>query len=167
MAANNSIPPERFTASFWEGFDARTKREGECIVWTRRDGRAYLGYGAAWPDGEWRMPIGAHRLAWMRANGPIPPGLLVLHRCDNPPCVNPDHLFLGTIADNNRDRDEKKRSVYLRGERHHNARLTAEAVKRIRFLCSNGFPQRMIAAAYGVTRAAISGIMTRRLWSHV
>lgn len=60
----------------------------------------------------------AHRAAWIIHYGPIPSGLWVLHRCDNPPCVNPGHLFLGTADDNNKDRDRKGRTVIVRGDQH-------------------------------------------------
>lgn len=79
----------------------------ECWPWTgRRGGRGYGRVGSC----------GAHRLAWELTNGAIPAGLWVLHRCDNPPCVNPSHLWLGTHADNMADMRAKGRSA--RGDRH-------------------------------------------------
>jgi hypothetical protein len=75
-----------------------------CILWAKS--RSSKGYGAAYYEGR---QIGAHRLAWILAHGPIPPGMNVCHRCDNPPCVNVDHLFLGTPGDNNRDTVAKGR----------------------------------------------------------
>ena len=167
MAGHNPIPPERFTAEFWARFDARTRPQGDCIVWTLANGAPCYRYGLAWPKGEWRRPLLTHRLAWMRAFGAIPAGLFVCHHCDNPPCVNPAHLFLGTVADNNRDRDQKHRCPRICGEAHPGARLTDAKVRRIRFLSANRVPQKLIAAAYGITRAGISGIVTRRLWSHI
>lgn len=68
--------------------------------------RQRSGHIRIWMDGGMRL---AHRVAWLMAKGPIPDGLGVLHRCDNPPCVNVDHLFLGTVGDNNADRDRKGR----------------------------------------------------------
>ena len=75
-----------------------------CVEWTGH--RAAFGHGRIRFDGK---QIGTHRLAWILANGPIPDGMFVCHRCDNPPCCNPDHLFLGTAADNNRDMAGKSR----------------------------------------------------------
>lgn len=81
----------------------------DCIEWTGAINSG--GYGNLWYEGKyWK----AHRLAWAQANGPIPPGMFVLHRCDNPPCVNLEHLFLGTAADNTADMLAKGRS---RGQR--------------------------------------------------
>ena len=76
-----------------------------CVEWPR--GRSRSGYGQL--RSEDRTPWLAHRLAWTLTNGPIPDGLLVCHRCDNPPCVNPEHLFLGTHVDNMRDMVQKGR----------------------------------------------------------
>ena len=83
-----------------------TKSDG-CWTWAgtvNRQGYGVIGLGAR---GTGKKLV--HRLAWELLRGPIPPGLHVLHRCDNPPCVNPDHLFPGTVGDNNRDMVEKKR----------------------------------------------------------
>lgn len=92
--------PEDTTALFAN----KTTLVGECLVWTGRvDEKGYGRTGSR--NG------GAHRAAWIAANGAIPRGVCVLHRCDNPPCVNVAHLFLGTVADNNRDRHAKGRTV--------------------------------------------------------
>ncbi len=104
-----------------------------------------------------------HRFSWELHFGKIPEGLCVLHKCDNPPCVNPNHLFLGTIADNNKDRDDKKRCVNLRGEMHGCAKLTLNQVKQIQDL-KGKFLQREIAKMFNVSRANIGRIHRNKIW---
>lgn len=84
--------------------------ESECWEW--QGSRNWQGYGWAQPSGKNR---GAHRVAWLLTHGSIPDGLWVLHHCDNPPCVNPSHLFLGTATDNERDKVRKGRHHRQRG----------------------------------------------------
>lgn len=108
-----------------------------------------------------------HRHAWMLTNGPIPDGQFVLHRCDNPPCVRPDHLYLGTSGDNVRDRQSRGRSADMRGEKHGRAKLTGDQVITIRSLHSAGNGHSAIARQYGVTPQLIYRIVTRRAWRHI
>lgn len=100
-------------------------------------------------------PVPAHRQAWIRTYGPIPDGLWVLHRCDVRACVNPEHLFLGTLLDNNADRNQKGRNA---------SKLTAEQVAAIRARRTSGETQQAIADAYGVSRPLISMIEHRHIW---
>ena len=103
--------------------------------------------------------------------GPIPKGMFVLHHCDNPPCVRPDHLFLGTAADNTADMMSKGRGSYKThpqaGALNHNAKLHPAEVIEIRRLWSTGMTQRAIADQLGITRPAVSLIVTRKRWSHI
>jgi hypothetical protein len=92
-----------------DAFERRVDRSGSCHVWLAG---LRNGYGRFKHKGVERY---AHRWAWEQAYGPIPPGMMVLHRCDNPPCVRLEHLFLGTHADNMRDASEKGRLAALRG----------------------------------------------------
>lgn len=110
----------------------------------------------------------AHRLAWRLLNGPIPPGMLVCHNCpggDNPACVNPAHLWLGTYEDNNRDRAAKGRGAV--GERAGSAKLTEQSVREIRELVPAGLPQAEAAKRYGISEGYVSSIIHRRKWQHI
>lgn len=106
----------------------------------------------------------AHRVTYERFNGPIPDGMMVCHRCDNPPCVNPAHLFLGTHQDNMTDRNRKGRTQH--GERHHHAKLTAADVLTIRSLYP-GMSQTAIAKQFGINQTIVSDIVRRIIWKHV
>lgn len=112
----------------------------------------------------------AHRLSWEIHNGGIPEGLRVLHRCDNPPCVNPDHLFLGTQADNVADMDAKgrRRSPGLRGAANGRAKLGARSVRAIRErYAAGGTTYARLAGEFGVTKATIRRVINRETWDHV
>ena len=114
-------------------------------------------------------PVNAHRVAWELMDGPIPDGLDVLHSCDNPPCCNPLHLFLGTAKDNAADMVAKGRNRHgdARGMRHPNSKLTDDAVRQIRAAVAVGEPKRAIARRFGVNDRLIYMILDGSAWSHV
>ena len=114
------------------------------------------GYGGYWQSGKWRK---AHRVAWEFAEGPIPNGALVLHSCDNPKCVNPYHLFLGTPEDNMRDMARKGRT--------NTTKLTAVDVKEIRRLDSIGAKSKDLARMFDVSYASIRYIINHQTWHWV
>lgn len=134
-----------------------------CIEAAHRD-PAPFGYFRVLVEGRRVM---AHRHAWEQAHGPIPAGLCVLHRCDNPPCINVDHLFLGTRADNNRDKWAKGRGVVprLHGEAHGQAKLTAVEVTEIRKLLGT-LTMAEIARRFGVADMTVSDIRRGKTWTH-
>lgn len=102
----------------------------------------------------------AHRLAWRLTRGVDAGELCVLHRCDNPPCCNPRHLFLGTQATNMADMRRKARAV---GHR----KLTAELVREIRQRCAAGEAKKALARAFGVSPTTVRDAVARRSWAEV
>lgn len=156
---------------FWD----KVEKSSGCWLWKAR--KLPAGYG--------RFSIGhkdiyAHRMSWELANGFIPDGLCVLHSCDTPDCVRPKHLFLGTKAENNLDRDQKGRTAsgdrhgfrlhpesVPRGSKHANSKLTERKVKTIRRLYSKGeVSQTDLARLFGVGQGRISAVVRRETWKH-
>jgi predicted XRE-type DNA-binding protein len=111
-----------------------------------------------------RRRIYSHRMAWELINGPIPEGMEVCHTCDNPVCVNPEHLFLGNHLENMRDAKEKGRMRALSGEDCKFHKLTIDQVREIK---KSTLSQRKLANLYGVTQGAISHILVGKNWKGV
>lgn len=157
------MPPKYGTLR--ERFFSKVSRDesGRCWLWT---GTGPRGYGMIRPTGAARgaSKLYAHRVSWELHYGPIPDGKHVLHRCDNPSCVNPEHLFLGTHADNMADKVSKGRQNTLRGEAVKNSKLTEKEVLEIR---SSGLPYTRLAKLYDVSDVQISNICRRKQWAHV
>jgi hypothetical protein len=159
------IAPVRSIAErFWE----KVEQTDDCWLWNANlDG---YGYG--------RFRLGekkerSHRVSWELAFGPIPEGLHVLHKCDTPACVRPDHLFLGDRFANMRDASHKgrmrgsvkgRKGAGAKGEANKSARLTESQVGEIR---QSEESQRALGRRYGVSQAAISKIKARKSWAHV
>lgn len=99
--------------------------------------------------------------------GPIPSGMDACHRCDVRACINPQHLFLGTRAENLADMRRKGRANDARGERHSKAKLTEQDVRQIRAALSGGESTTLLAEKYGVTKMSIQDIKQNRHWKHV
>jgi len=119
--------------------------------------------------------VKAHRLSWEIHNGPIPEGGVICHHCDNPPCVNPAHLFMGTQKDNIADRQGKGRSrggtdgngLDYRGTANPNVKLSEEDVRAIEMAVRAGKRQEDVAAWFGVSHATVSNIFRHRSWKHL
>lgn len=149
---------------FWSHVD----KTGECWVWSAsllKDG--YGSFGMVVPGKRHRVSQGAHRVSWLLANGSIPKGMSVLHRCDVPRCVRPDHLFLGTQKDNVHDSMLKKRRASKAGSLHHMAKLKESDVVCIKREAENGKSHSEIALQYGVNRTAITRILNGTRWPHM
>lgn len=153
---------------FWEKVDIRSK--DECWEWQAfvLDSHNLAGYG------RFKFTSGnveyAHRVSWKLTYGEISSGLKVLHKCDNPPCVNPNHLFLGTLKDNSQDMVSKgrwKRYVSYNGELNPSAKLTDRKVKTIKELIRKNMSPKNIANKFGVNRETIYSIKNGLSWKHI
>lgn len=155
---------------FW----IKVKKTKTCWFWTgaqRRSGR--FRRGNFWAPNHGRK-VTCHRFSWELKNGAIPRDLYVLHKCDNPLCVRPGHLFLGTQADNIADMDRKGRrgttAGYpgLKGSRNPRAKLTKREVLEIRKMYpASVASQSVLAEMFGVSQTLIGFIVRRNVWSHV
>ena len=154
--------------SIEERFWKRVDKSGKCWIWTGTV--AGNGYGTIRHNGKQE---GTHRVAWILANGPIPPGMLVRHACDNPLCVRIDHLSLGTVAENSQDMVSRGRASRVgakspaRGERNGSVILTESDVRTIRQEHSAGTTTKVLAQQFNVAKATIRHIVTRLTWRHV
>lgn len=150
-----------------EQFWAKVDKSGECWIFHGAhdpQGYGYVNRAALAPH-----MLKAHRYSWMLANGPIPDGMCVLHRCDNPPCVNPDHLWLGTIGDNNRDKMLKGRASRVTrnaGTKQWQSILTDDLVRYIRSQHAAGVKQAVIGRELNISSKTI-WYAIRCGWKHV
>ena len=154
--------PKHIAARFWAKVH---KQPNGCWEWQRCLNA--FGYGS------FRLPgttMLAHRYSWEIHNGPIPEGMCCLHKCDNRKCVNPAHLFLGTIVDNNHDRAQKGRNGHgpQDGENNGYAKLSADDVRAARCMWQEGHcSQAEIGKLFGVTQSTISRIVRGLGWTRV
>lgn len=151
---------------FWSLADQRRflskiKRGPDCWEW--RAARRPGGYGAFQVRGR---TVKAHRIAYDMLKGPVPASMDVCHTCDNPPCCNPEHLFLGTHADNMADCKSKGRTQKGRGETHSRVKLTENDVRQIRLLYGR-VRVKDLASKFNVKASTICNIQSRRLWAHI
>ena len=148
---------------FWE----KVKKTNGCWEW--QGALLDRGYGVFQISGR---TVRAHRFAYMLSKGPIAHGLFVCHLCDNPRCVKPEHLFLGTPQENNQDMVLKGRARYIgprnppRHEQHHKARLGELGVQRLRVV-GDALPQIDLAAIFGVSKQTISAVLRREVWKYL
>lgn len=149
--------PDTIPSRFWQ----KVHKTNSCWLWTGK--RKTAGYGLLFLTGN--RTVYAHRLSFEIHYGPIPDGLVICHKCDNPPCVNPEHLFAGTPAENVSDCCAKKRGNH--GSRNHFHKLTEADVSAIKSMIANGSERKKIAQLFNVTRANIDLIASGKTWKHV
>lgn len=157
-----------------ERFWAKVQKTDGCWLWTAK--RDADGYGRFWdgtymPSGHGRM-VGAHQFSHAIATGIERGGLCVLHRCDNPPCVNPDHLYLGTVADNSRDmiargrQGTKPYDPEFCGERVGVSKLTTDQVMEIK-AAGPEIQNSQLATRFGVRATTVSQVRRGDSWKHI
>jgi len=138
----------------WEWSGATRRGYGRLTVGSRTNGT--------------RRSESAHRVSFNLAKGAIPNGMEVCHVCDNPKCINPDHLFLGTKADNAHDRDRKGRNIVHTGEEQSRAKLTRRTVQAARWeRAMNGTSYQKLADKYGVSKRTIQNAVKGKTWKCV
>lgn len=145
---------------FWNKVD----KLGDCWEWTASTDD--YGYGQFGIDGK---ILRAHRVAYKLVYGDIPEGLCVCHHCDNPGCIRPSHLFLGTYRDNTQDAVAKGRMKQPdnRGEKHGMSKLVEDDIHDIRQLNSSGVERKLLAKMWEVSEVHISNIVNRKKWKHI
>lgn len=159
------IKPRRRTpleARFW----AKVVKNGDgCWSWTA--GTDQHGYGRIGLGAKSDPIERAHRISWLLHRGPIPVGMCVLHRCDNPICTRPDHLFLGTRTDNAADKTAKGRAKGPRGIANKRAKLTDDSVATIYSLYLQGRTMASLARDFGVTPPAVRALARGWTWNQI
>jgi hypothetical protein len=133
----------------------------ECGCWIWLGATNSQGYGSVHIKGK---QVKAHRLSWTAFKGTIPQNSLVLHKCDTPACVNPDHLFLGNAVDNSLDMLNKGRGNKAKGDSNGFAKMTPYAVRMAR---AYAFTAAELAARFGVSESTIERVRSRERWSHI
>lgn len=132
-----------------------------CVHWTRF--RDKNGYGLVQVDNRSRRVI---RVVWELEHGPIPDGMIICHHCDDPPCINLDHLYLGTHSQNNADMVRRGRCARHKGESNPCAKVTEKIVLRIRAEAQHT-PQKDLCKTYGLSPGTVSMIVNRKRWTHL
>lgn len=143
---------------FWD----KVKIETFFDCWEWKACKDRWGYGATTANGVFTK---SHRLAWTIVYGPIKKGMFICHKCDNPGCCNPTHLFVGTHKDNMRDMVSKKR--FAKGEKNGSSKLQGSQVKKIRRLAQDGVSNNEIALRYKISKHHVIDLVNRVYWKHI
>lgn len=163
---NSSIKPmpnltERNIKNFWDKVD----KSGDCWLWTATVDIGGYGRCAYFLQKYKATYFKASRVSYFLSTGIDPANKFVCHKCDNPKCVNPSHLFLGTHLDNIKDAQSKNRKI--QGSKVYNSKLTEDSVVEIRKLREQGVKMEALAVEFGCNASNIHGIVHRKKWKHV
>jgi hypothetical protein len=165
--SNIRFTQEQQRASLERRFWICVRRNGKngCWRWVGFIDRD--GYGVLGAPARKNKNLRAHRVAWLLHNGPVPPGLWVLHHCDNPPCCNPKHLWVGTPRENALDMIRKNRHGAPKGAKHYAAKLTAAGVRDARKRFKQGETLTALAIEYQVSTSTLGEAVHRYTWKSV
>ena len=148
--------------TFWDRVYTLVERDGECLIFTGC--KDECGYGRINRTGKL---VRLHRAVWERDHGPLGKGVVVMHTCDRPSCIEPSHLRAGTQRENIADMDAKHRRRSLVGSMHGRAKLKESDIPRIRAMLERGDTCVSIGKIFGVTDMMIRHIKKKRAWTHV
>lgn len=165
MATTQDTRIQRLFANAPASFCQKLEDAGDCILWRGTGMKRGYGWFKYYVPRKGRYQILAHRAAYQWHTGEEIVGKLIRHKCDNPRCVNPEHLEPGTYADNARDMVVRNRSA--KGERSGKAKLTDAAVRQIRHRAAAGERHLTLAEAFGMARSTITRIVSGNRWRHV
>lgn len=161
ILGSHASQPTPLIERFW----SKVSKSDGCWLWTGSHTKA--GYGNIGGERNSTNRY-AHRVSWEIHFGPIPDGMEVCHSCDNPPCCNPSHLFLGSHADNMADRDAKGRDNHARGAAAGRAKLTEDQVVEMRRLYATGrYSQSALGRMYDIDISSARKTIIRQYWKHV
>lgn len=153
---------------FWSYVDKNSQANNPDDCWTWIAGKDRDGYGAFALSQH--KKVKAHRYSYLLTYGDLPSNMHVCHKCDNPTCVRPDHLFLGTDADNIKDMMDKQRNVVLRGSKSGRAKLTEDQVEEVKKFIGILSPKELaekFSEKYNVAKGTIDNITYNRTWKHI
>lgn len=162
MEINQITITEHIEQRFWQNVK---KNKHVCWIWKGKTPHQRYGQLNIKQNNK-RRPYAVHRISWLIHYGYIPKDLKVLHKCDNYACVRPDHLFLGTQADNVKDMWQKGRAKVLKGSQKATAKLTEQQVMQIKQEYKKGMGS-ILAKKYGISKDVILTIVNNKAWKHV
>lgn len=154
-----SPPKDKYLIKLQERLFKKTKEENGCWIWMK--GKDLYGYGRTTIK---NTSISAHRASWIAWKGDIPDKIYVLHKCDNPQCINPDHLFLGTQKDNMKDMISKKRDLKAKGENSGTSKLKNEQIEQIEQIRESIKSSYDISKDFNVSASNIRAIRNNKTW---
>jgi hypothetical protein len=165
IARNQGESMTDWTEDLIRRFWSHVQKTDTCWLWIGWKNKGKWNYGRVLHQGR---KYRAHRVAYELTYGPILPGLKILHHCDTPSCVRPDHLFVGTDGDNVRDamRKNRRNQGFSKGENNPRARMTRAKVEEMRRLHASGISMASLARQFGILESNVWDIINHRTWKN-